>query len=164
MLAKIWAGVGASDCSEAIPAAKNYRAAGEVVEELRKEAVSKMKKFLAAIALLFEGDGVKVKTVVTGSLPARTIVAVSKKEAADMIMMTSRGRGGMDLLLSGSVALKVVENSCRFLRSRSSLQNNRSNHANARTYSQLRRRRDARVGADERAPHRQPDSGVSAGK
>ncbi|HLF89837.1 MAG TPA: universal stress protein [Anaerolineales bacterium] len=95
----------------AVPEAKNYWAAGDVVEKLRAEAEHKMKKFLSAIARSLEAEGVKVRTLVTGSLPARTIVSVGEEEHVDMIMMTSRGRGGMDLLLSGSVAMKVVGNS-----------------------------------------------------
>jgi nucleotide-binding universal stress UspA family protein len=46
---------------------------------------------------------------VTGSLPAKTIVDESKAKHIDMIMVTSRGRGGLRLLLMGSVANQVVE-------------------------------------------------------
>ena len=49
-----------------------------------------------------------MRTVVTGSIPAQTIVQVSEVEDADMIMLTSRGRGGMDIVLLGSVAQQVV--------------------------------------------------------
>ena len=49
-----------------------------------------------------------MRTVVTGSLPARTIVSVAEQEDADLIMLTSRGRGQLERLL-GSVARRVVE-------------------------------------------------------
>jgi len=38
----------------------------------------------------------------------RTIVDVAKREGVDLIMITSQGRGGMDLYLMGSGAQRVV--------------------------------------------------------
>ena len=43
-------------------------------------------------------------------MPARTIVETAASEDADMIMITSRGRGGLDYLMVGSVAQRIVEN------------------------------------------------------
>ena len=68
-----------------------------------------MRKFLHAIARRLRKDGLKVHTVVTGSIPAKAIVDVSKAKHIDLIMMTSRGRGGLKLLFMGSVAEQVVE-------------------------------------------------------
>ena len=45
----------------------------------------------------------------TGSYPARSIVDVGKREGVDLIMVSSQGRGGLDLLLMGSVAQRVVQ-------------------------------------------------------
>jgi nucleotide-binding universal stress UspA family protein len=93
----------------AVPEGSNYRAAGEFVENLRVKAEVNMGKFLEAVARSLREDGLNVRPVVTGSLPARTIVSTSDELQADMIMMTSRGRGGLDLLFMGSVAQRVVE-------------------------------------------------------
>ena len=92
-----------------VPEVKDYRAAADVVKTIRQKAEANMKKFLNAVARSLREDGIKVKTIVTGSRAARTIVMVGKEEAADLIIITSRGRGELDYLLLGSVAEQVVE-------------------------------------------------------
>ncbi len=94
----------------AVPEVKDYRAASEVVEKIRHKAENNMRKFLSAVARSLRKDRLRVRTLVKGSIPARTIVEVSEKEKTDMIMLTSRGRGSLDLLLMGSVAEEVVSN------------------------------------------------------
>ena len=47
--------------------------------------------------------------MVTGNGPARTIVSVSQEQMVDLIMLATRGRGGFDRLMLGSVADRVVE-------------------------------------------------------
>ncbi len=93
----------------AIPEVESYRAAADVVETIRAKAVENMQKFLDAVARSLREDGLNVRTLVTGSMPARSIVEVAEQEGADMIMLTSRGRGGLALLLMGSVAQRVVQ-------------------------------------------------------
>jgi len=95
----------------AIPSAKDYRAPAEYLESLRNKKDTNMRKFLSAVARGLRKDGLKVHTVVTGSLPAKTIVDVAAAKHVDLIMMTSRGRGGLKLLFMGSVAEKVVQDS-----------------------------------------------------
>jgi len=92
----------------AVPEAQDYRAAPEVVKKVRDKAEANMRKFLHDIARLLRKDRLHVRTLVRGSIPARTVVEVSEKEKADLIMLTSRGRGSLDLLLMGSVAEEVV--------------------------------------------------------
>lgn len=94
----------------AVPEAEDYRAAPEVVAKIRHKAENNMQKFLRAIARTLRKDRLRVRTLVRGSIPARTIIEVSEKEKMDMIMLTSRGRGSLDLLLMGSVAEEVVSN------------------------------------------------------
>jgi nucleotide-binding universal stress UspA family protein len=72
--------------------------------------VANMQKFLEAVARSLREDGLKVRTIVAGSMPARTIVETAESEDVDMIMITSRGRGGLDYLMVGSVAQRIVEN------------------------------------------------------
>ncbi|HKJ39570.1 MAG TPA: universal stress protein [Anaerolineales bacterium] len=93
----------------AVPEVKDYRAASEVVEQIRKKAETNIQKFLSAVARSLRKDRIKVHTIVKGSIPTRMILEVSEKEKADMIMLTSRGRGALDLLLMGSVAEEVVD-------------------------------------------------------
>ncbi len=94
----------------AVPEVKDYRAASEVVENIRKKAETNIQKFLNAVAKSLRKDKIKVRTLVKGSIPTRMILEVSEKEKMDMIMLTSRGRGSLDLLLMGSVAEEVVDN------------------------------------------------------
>jgi nucleotide-binding universal stress UspA family protein len=97
----------------AVPEVKDYRAAADVVESLRAKAEVNMGKFLAAVARSLREDGIPVHTMVTGYRPAVTVVEVGEEMGADMIMITSRGRGGIDLLLMGSVAHRIVEHTDR---------------------------------------------------
>ena len=93
----------------AVPNASDYRAPAEYLESLRSKKDANMRKFLSAVARGLRKDGLKVHTMVTGSLPAKTIVDVAAAKHVDMIMMTSRGRGGLKLLFLGSVAERVVD-------------------------------------------------------
>lgn len=93
----------------AVPEPEDYHAPAGVVNTIRSNAEAQMRNFLEAVARSLRGDGIKVRTMVTGSLPARTIVQIANKEKASMIMNTSRGRGGFDLFLLGSEAQRIVE-------------------------------------------------------
>lgn len=93
----------------AVPSATDYRAPTEYLESLRANKDANMRKFLQAVARSMREEGLNVLPVVTGSIPAKTIVDESKAKYIDMIMVTSRGRGGLKLLLMGSVANQVVE-------------------------------------------------------
>jgi nucleotide-binding universal stress UspA family protein len=95
----------------AVPDTRDYRAPAEFLEALRNKKDTNMRKFLSAVARGLRKDGLRVHTVVTGSIPSRAIVEVSKAKNVDMIMMTSRGRGGLKLLFMGSVAERVVQDS-----------------------------------------------------
>ena len=68
-----------------------------------------MRRYLVSVAESLRQEGMSVRTVVSGSYPARTIVDVGKREGVDLIMLTSQGRGGLDLLFMGSVAQQVVQ-------------------------------------------------------
>ena len=93
----------------AVPNASDYRAPAEYLEALRSKKDTNMRKFLSAIARGLRKDGLKVQTIVAGSLPSNTIVDVAAAKHVDLIMMTSRGRGGLKLLFMGSVAERVVQ-------------------------------------------------------
>ena len=93
----------------AVPSARDYRAPAEYLERLRANKDANMRKFLHAVAGSLRKEDLHAFPIVTGSLPAKTIVEESKAKHIDMIMVTSSGRGGLKLLLMGSVASRVVE-------------------------------------------------------
>ena len=95
----------------AVPSASDYRAPADYLESLRDKKDTNMRKFLSAVARGLRKDGIRVHTMVVGSLPAKTIVDVAAAKHVDLIMMTSRGRGGLKLLFMGSVAEQVVQDS-----------------------------------------------------
>ena len=96
-------------CVPAVPESEKYRAPASVISTIRKQSETSMRKFLELVAELLRKDDLEVRTLVTGSYPARTIVDVGKREGVDLIMITSQGRGGLDLLFTGSVAQQVVQ-------------------------------------------------------
>ena len=96
-----------------VPEVEDYRAPMEAVESIRSQTVSTMQNFLDAVARSLREDRIDVRTLTKGSLPVRTIVSVGDEEDVDMIMLTSRGRGGWDLLFMGSVAERVVDQSTK---------------------------------------------------
>jgi nucleotide-binding universal stress UspA family protein len=54
------------------------------------------------------GDRVPVETEVMEGSPSRKIVRYAEREGCDLIAMGTHGRGGIDRLLLGSVAERVV--------------------------------------------------------
>jgi nucleotide-binding universal stress UspA family protein len=61
------------------------------------------------VAENFEGVDAKAEVVV--GYAAEEIISIAEKEGADMIIMGTHGRKGIDRILFGSVAEKVVKNS-----------------------------------------------------
>jgi nucleotide-binding universal stress UspA family protein len=64
------------------------------------------------ITAVLRDEGFDAQAMVTGSGPARTILAVSKDEDIDLIMMASHGRGGVErteYVMLGSVADHVLQ-------------------------------------------------------
>ena len=80
---------------------------GSESEEYNK----KIQSYLDDIAETLKEEGFNIITLVAGSGPARTIVALSEEEKVDLIMMASHGRGGIERekIHLGSVADRVVK-------------------------------------------------------
>jgi nucleotide-binding universal stress UspA family protein len=93
----------------AVPESEKYRAPASVIRTIRKQAEGNMRRYLDSVSECLRAEGLTVRTVVTGSYPARAIVEVGKREGVDLIMISSQGRGGLDLLFMGSVAQQVVQ-------------------------------------------------------
>ena len=92
-----------------VPDAAKFGVAPDQVEKLRGEAETRLWHYLADVATAIRNDCYQIQTMVTGTSPVRTIVRLADSEDVDIIMMTTRGRGGLDRLFLGSVAMRVVE-------------------------------------------------------
>ena len=93
-----------------VPEAGMYGAAIEEIQELRQQEEARALEYLENIASILREDGLETEIIVTGSRPAQTIISVAEQKRADVIMMATHGRGGLDRLLVGSVAERVVQN------------------------------------------------------
>ncbi len=94
-----------------VPEVQSYRAPDQAVDQIRSQMEETMENFLDAVGRSLREDGLQVRTMTEGSLPVRTIVSTAEEENTDIIMLTSRGRGGIDRLFMGSVAESVVSQS-----------------------------------------------------
>lgn len=67
-------------------------------------------RYLNDIVTALQNEGIAARALFVGSGPSRTILAVAEEEQADLIMMTSHGRGGTGRNIHlGSVTEKVVQ-------------------------------------------------------
>lgn len=75
-----------------------------VFEAQRKWATDTLAERVVALA----GQGVSARAVVTVGVPWEEIIRVAAQEGAEMIVMGTQGRTGLDRLLLGSVAERVI--------------------------------------------------------
>ncbi|HUV15872.1 MAG TPA: universal stress protein [Pelolinea sp.] len=94
-----------------VPESRKYRSPSHIIRLIRKQVVTGMHNYLDSIANHLKQKNLVVRVVVTGSQPVRAIVDVVKREGIDVVMLTSKGRGGFNNLLTGQVALQVVQQS-----------------------------------------------------
>lgn len=76
----------------------------EDVEARRIDA----EEYLAPLAVELRGKGVRVRTQVRRGIPAEEIVAAAREAGADLIAMSTHGRGGLGRIIFGSVAQAVL--------------------------------------------------------
>jgi nucleotide-binding universal stress UspA family protein len=79
------------------------------IEEFQKQAIDSAKKRMTAAVEEFFKKFPKLETGVELGAPAEKILAFAQKEKIDMIIMGAHGRSGLDRVISGSVANKVVK-------------------------------------------------------
>ena len=87
-----------------IPTEGTWEGVSEMLEREGKEA-------LEEIAEIAGERDVPVECVQLDGAPSREIVRYAEKHGCDLIVMGTHGRGGIDRLLLGSVAEKVVRSS-----------------------------------------------------
>lgn len=75
-----------------------------VYEATRKWAEEAIEQWAGAA----RDKGLKIRTVLRTGVPYREIVALATDERADLVLMGTHGRGGLDRALLGSVADRVV--------------------------------------------------------
>ena len=76
----------------------------EYLPQLQEEAKRELKEMLARAP---STDGVEVEGSVVPGLPAEVLIDASK--GADLVVVGSRGRGGFEGLILGSVSTKVTQ-------------------------------------------------------
>ncbi|MCL9816217.1 universal stress protein [Natronocalculus amylovorans] len=87
-----------------LPMESSWEGVDEMLRADAKDAVAVVKE-------LGESAGVPVETAVVDGAPSKQIVKYAEREGCDLIVMGTHGRGGIDRLLLGSVAEKVVRGS-----------------------------------------------------
>jgi len=92
-----------------VPAAWRYGPLADLVQELRTGAEDKAQSYLESAVRSLREEGLPARGVVAGSAPARTILAVTSREGAELTMIATRGRGGLARLLMGSIAERVLK-------------------------------------------------------
>ena len=75
-----------------------------VYEAARKWAEASLEEW----ATKAKGSGLRVRVALREGMPYREIVALATDERADLVVMRTHGRGGLDRALLGSVADRVV--------------------------------------------------------
>ncbi len=91
-----------------VPEPELFGLEADVVLPLRRQAEARAREYLSRIAEALREDGLQVKVVVTGTDPDRTIVRVAEEVKADLVMLTTHGRMGLDRLFVGATADWVI--------------------------------------------------------
>ncbi|NLP36966.1 MAG: universal stress protein [Firmicutes bacterium] len=78
----------------------------EIMQQIRKK---EGERILEETAKVFTDAGIAVKTILKEGHPAGTIIKHAKKEEYDLIVMGSRGLGGLKKALLGSVSNAVLQ-------------------------------------------------------
>lgn len=75
---------------------------------LRERVIDDADATLRALAASMAGRGVPVSTTIREGRPSEVIVEIARSIKADLVVVGTRGRGGMAHALLGSVAERVV--------------------------------------------------------
>ncbi len=88
-----------------------YGSMADYVAKLQKEAERKTRTYLERVAAILRSRGLQVSVVVGsgGDIPSQAIIAAAERMNADLIMMATHGRGGLDRILVGSTTERVIQ-------------------------------------------------------
>ncbi len=78
-------------------------------QKIREKDKDKRKNILLDALKFFEDKGIKVRTIFKEGHPSNTITKVAEGEGFDMIVIGSRGLGGLNKIFLGSVSSAVVQ-------------------------------------------------------
>jgi len=76
-----------------------------MMEEYRKKG----EKILSEALKFMEGKNIKARTILKKGHPADTIISIAQEEGFDMIVIGSRGLGGLKKLFLGSVSNAIIQ-------------------------------------------------------
>ena len=82
----------------------NVQSASEIEAAARKWATASLEDCIAKA----RGEGLTARAALRTGVPHQEIVGLARDERADLIVIGTHGRGGMDRVLLGSVADRVV--------------------------------------------------------
>ncbi|HEY7206060.1 MAG TPA: universal stress protein [Methylomirabilota bacterium] len=82
----------------------NVQSASEIEAAARKWATVSLEEWVAKA----RGEGLTARATIRTGVPHQEIVGLARDERADLIVIGTHGRGGMDRVLLGSVADRVV--------------------------------------------------------
>ena len=77
------------------------------MKEVIEDSEEKIKKILVPLV----ADGVKVSSIITSGEIAAAILNTAEEGEFDLIIMGTKGKSGMEGILFGSVAQKIVQTS-----------------------------------------------------
>jgi len=77
--------------------------------KIQEEDKDKRKNILLEALKFFEDKGIKARTIFKEGHPSHNIVKVAQDEGFDMIVIGSRGLGGLNKVFLGSVSSAVVQ-------------------------------------------------------
>ncbi len=89
----------------------------EINRLMMEEYKKKGEKILSEALKFIEGKKIKARTILKKGHPANTIISVAQEEGFDMIVIGSRGLGGLKKLFLGSVSNAIIQevNNCSVL-------------------------------------------------
>jgi len=84
-----------------------------MMEEYKKKG----EKILSEALKFIEGKNIKARTILKKGHPADTIISIAQEEGFHMIVIGSRGLGGLKKLFLGSVSNAIIQevNNCSVL-------------------------------------------------
>ncbi len=92
---------------EYVGAAPLVVSASAFMKEVIEDSEEKIKKILVPLV----ADGVKVSSIITSGEIAAAILNTAEEGEFDLIIMGTKGKSGMEGILFGSVAQKIVQTS-----------------------------------------------------